>query len=92
MFSSRRTRSRFQPTLPLRGATLVGRRGGQAEFVSTHAPLAGSDGPSPQLRRDNPSFNPRSPCGERQAYYIMPLDQFLFQPTLPLRGATFSSS
>ena len=33
----------FQPTLPLRGATAVGRRDLAERQVSTHAPLAGSD-------------------------------------------------
>ena len=34
---------RFQPTLPLRGATQAGDRGCPGQGVSTHAPLAGSD-------------------------------------------------
>ena len=33
----------FQPTLPLRGATLGHIGIGRIVFVSTHAPLAGSD-------------------------------------------------
>ena len=43
MFSSRRTRSRFQPTLPLRGATRRALGAVLLCIVSTHAPLAGSD-------------------------------------------------
>ena len=35
--------SRFQPTLPLRGATGLGRADERPGCVSTHAPLAGSD-------------------------------------------------
>ena len=34
---------KFQPTLPLRGATGVGQKLVGGEHVSTHAPLAGSD-------------------------------------------------
>ena len=34
----------FQPTLPLRGATLTEPEGLEYGDVSTHAPLAGSDG------------------------------------------------
>ena len=33
--------------------------------ISTHAPLAGSDGPVPDGEVDWRYFNPRSPCGER---------------------------
>ena len=57
---------RFQPTLPLRGAT--------AEALA------------PATRW--PSFNPRSPCGERHFCALTQMQQIKFQPTLPLRGAT----
>ena len=33
-------------------------------------------------------FNPRSPCGERQKLFMDPRAAYLFQPTLPVRGAT----
>ena len=60
-----RTASKFQPTLPLWGATLQHYSGFKVRDISTHAPPVGSDstrcrGP---CRRGN--FNPRSPCGER---------------------------
>ena len=60
----------FQPTLPLRGATGRKIANVRHRWVSTHAPLAGSDtwGASPTASRS--SFNPRSPCGERR--YLMP--------------------
>ena len=102
--------ARFQPTLPLRGATAVPRPALLRPLVSTHAPLAGSDqhrqplGYLPRVSTHAPlagsdpwpflgscqrsSFNPRSPCGERLS---MLSDRWLcdeFQPTLPLRGAT----
>ena len=33
----------FQPTLPVRGATLAEALEGEYQFISTHAPRAGSD-------------------------------------------------
>ena len=33
-------------------------------------------------------FNPHSPCGERHASCIFSISTFVFQSTLPLRGAT----
>ena len=56
----------FQPTLPLRGATEKTRKAPGAARVSTHAPLAGSDGAIPRPSRTPSRFNPRSPCGERR--------------------------
>ena len=35
------------------------------------------------------SFNPRSPCGERLSAHSRSASSVMFQPTLPLRGATF---
>ena len=105
----------FQPTLPLRGATLLKLLVIQRGAVSTHAPLAGSDGalvdghahvlgvsthaplagsdeashrtPHPLLR-----FNPRSPCGERRTNTAQVDSHSQLQPTLPLRGATVTST
>ena len=57
--------TKFQPTLPVRGATsscdltLIGGP------ISTHAPRAGSDVKSLLRGLRNQDFNPRSPCGER---------------------------
>ena len=56
----------FQPTLPLRGATLGGATLDALAGVSTHAPLAGSDLGFLAELRDLCGFNPRSPCGERR--------------------------
>ena len=78
----------FQPTLPLRGATtfICGRF--SANFVSTHAPLAGSDcSDLPPCPRPC-CFNPRSPCGERRRPPILPPSARGFNPRPPLRGAT----
>ena len=61
-------------------------------LVSTHAPLAGSDGTAAARRRSRRCrFNPRSPCGERRVLHASYLSQAKFLPTLPLRGATFST-
>ena len=107
------TRSKgFQPTRPLRGATLHQRASPTSTLISTHAPLAGRDYScsvilsnscisthAPLAGRDGgvavwilspTNFNPRAPCGARP-----PPTQsgrrsvFRFQPTRPLRGATF---
>ena len=59
--------------------------------ISIHAPHAGSDPPAKQrLKRPN-NFNPRSPCGERPIFRISRPWAGLFQSTLPMRGATFTS-
>ena len=60
----------FQPTLPLRGATAVGRRDLAERQVSTHAPLAGSDLSVGNAARNQCGFNPRSPCGERLLHLV----------------------
>ena len=81
--------SQFQPTLPVRGATAQnGIIKWEVKHISTHAPRAGSDPEHMQYLRREAYFNPRSPCGER----LMSLPPFstsvVFQPTLPVRGAT----
>ena len=57
--------------------------------ISTHAPLAGRDSlcRCPVLCR--PDFNPRAPCGARQYCRFFAASIGVFQPTRPLRGATF---
>ena len=56
---------RFQPTLPMRGATLLTTSTRRLTIVSTHAPHAGSDTINNVNETINNRFNPRSPCGER---------------------------
>ena len=75
--------ARFQPTLPLRGATR--RRGAQVDVprVSTHAPLAGSDAARSGLAWDRSRFNPRSPCGERRIRSQSCLMPRCFNPRSP---------
>ena len=78
----------FQPTRPLRGATSCACTCHRAARISTHAPLAGRDGPWMPCLPCSPYFNPRAPCGARRRYPAPSSLHRLFQPTRPLRGAT----
>ena len=83
--------SGFNPRSPCGERRLLARLERQHRYVSTHAPLAGSDPKAGKGTRRHACFNPRSPCGERH-YGVMPYHPAkLFQPTLPLRGATSST-
>ena len=104
------TGNRFQPTLPVRGATGECIKLDYGYRISTHAPRAGSDSANyrwwndftisthaPRAGSDRRRganalrkkyFNPRSPCGERHLHTIIAISHNLFQPTLPVRGAT----
>ena len=105
----------FQPTLPLRGATwaswlsfatcavsthapLAGSdgaaRGGgpSSTSVSTHAPLAGSDRSAQVVALGVPQVSTHAPlAGSDEDICCEMCDESVFQPTLPLRGATSSS-
>ena len=59
--SSCSVRFRFQPTLPLRGATRLEGAAVVEELVSTHAPLAGSDSTFRDISRMSRSFQPTLP-------------------------------
>ena len=78
----------FQPALPVWGATSAGRTVGGLPRISTRAPRVGSDRGNPQGHRKPGNFNPRSPCGERLAVMPVPFSHFVFQPALPVWGAT----
>ena len=79
----------FQPTLPVRGATRHAGGVQPRQPISTHAPRAGSDGYPTRLHHQyHHHFNPRSPCGERLQEKLKTTTCLLFQPTLPVRGAT----
>ena len=85
-------RGAFQPTLPARGATLLGGEDLRAVNISTHAPRTGSDRTPGKAENGHENFNPRSPHGERQrwrTYFTLPTG---FQPTLPARGATLADA
>ena len=57
-------------------------------LISIHAPRAGSDNNTPTNTTKTGDFNPRSPCGERLKLSQLLLCWYLFQSTLPVRGAT----
>ena len=78
----------FQPALPSRGATAACHHLLNMSFISTRAPLAGSD--CTWARRSSPIsyFNPRSPRGERPDRDRPGRGSGRFQPALPSRGAT----
>ena len=56
----------FQPTRPLRGATIDNYCKNPYKLISTHAPLAGRDRRLPNKNKTNINFNPRAPCGARR--------------------------
>ena len=58
----------FQPTRPLRGATLLHQPHEGRRDISTHAPLAGRDNRTPKERASWKNFNPRAPCGARLSH------------------------
>ena len=82
----------FQPTRPLRGATASPRRGTSAPaYFNPRAPC----GARPRLHPPGAGphdFNPRAPCGARLWFSICSTLARIFQPTRPLRGATFFAS
>ena len=79
----------FQSTFPLRGATTRRDKTADAEKISIHVPLAGSDKPLDPPAPPTRNFNPRSPCGERPDSHTVTASGSIFQSTFPLRGATF---
>ena len=70
----------------------VGGFSGNHWHISTHAPRTGSDHGTPRLTRAGSDFNPRSPHGERRDSIVHLVTAYVFQPTLPARGATLLSS
>ena len=79
--------SRFQPTLPLRGATEETHELGGLHGVSTHAPLAGSDLTVSMVTSVPRGFNPRSPCGERPLQPREHLGPIAVSTHAPLAGS-----
>ena len=78
----------FQSTLPMRGATMFKKYAKPLTDISIHAPHAGSDLFVCILLSPPRHFNPRSPCGERLFGTFPKVPDFIFQSTLPMRGAT----
>ena len=85
------SRALFQPTLPARGATTVCRCRTAFASISTHAPREGSDASRIKFCacRSISTHAPRE--GSDPALLRMASRVVLFQPTLPVRGATCGS-
>jgi len=80
--------SKFQSTLPTRGATFPMSPEIRVFRISIHAPHAGSDLKGDKGDPGERDFNPRSPRGERHRFQKRTGAQSVFQSTLPTRGAT----
>ena len=78
----------FQSTLPSQGATAYQNHLAVPTVISIHAPLAGSDIILLCCSCLVTDFNPRSPRRERLASTVYMVVKYLFQSTLPSRGAT----
>ena len=61
------------------------------EMVSIHAPRAGRDPGSTSAEQMRRCFNPRAPCGARQAMPKITTAAVKFQSTRPVRGATWAA-
>ena len=81
---------RFQSTLSLRRATIFSDPGHWTELFQSTLSLRRATPDRYSLRCVCLYFNPRSPCGERQANGVASLDDSGFQSTLSLRRATES--
>ena len=79
-------RSRFQPTRPLRGATVELPQARYGPWISTHAPLAGRDAAQPALSGQTGYFNPRAPCGARPGKDSIVLGKLCISTHAPLAG------
>ena len=73
---------------PLAGSDERHGRGAADYRISIHAPLAGSDRGFMRMVGSFCYFNPRSPRGERPPVERIKFQGFVFQSTLPSRGAT----
>ena len=74
----------FQPTRPLRGATISSRPILATGKISTHAPLAGRDISSARCQTSfTTNFNPRAPCGARRVLVSLVPITSNFNPRAP---------
>ena len=80
---------KFQSTLPARGATNYYADLLSTSVISIHAPRTGSDQISALTGIVQKDFNPRSPHGERHKLARRENAHWVFQSTLPARGATY---
>ena len=73
----------FQSTHPLRGATRTASPVTSGQYISIHAPLAGCDYSKKRRKSHNDNFNPRTPCGVRQAHHLRLPHTHHFNPRTP---------
>ena len=78
--------TKFQPTRPLRGATLLPPFPSECIKISTHAPLAGRDSKKLKFFSFRYYFNPRAPCGARRAGKMPALLLLAISTHAPLAG------
>ena len=80
---------KFQPTLPMRGATSLDLQHCMHRNISTHAPHAGSDHHIDRARCALRRISTHAPhAGSDLAFLFEACLIDGFQPTLPMRGAT----
>ena len=75
---------------PHAGSDLGDAGGGRRPIISIHTPHAGSDSQRQAGTVFAGNFNPHSPCGERLIFHLWHGSVFVFQSTLPMRGATIT--
>ncbi len=80
--------SRFQSTLPARGATHHHHRHFGGRAISIHAPRTGSDACGKLRRKSTHRFQSTLPARGATPMRVMALPVPIFQSTLPARGAT----
>ena len=78
----------FNPRSPCGERLFFDRRRPWRKRFNPRSPC-GERPPCNNHRSPRPCFNPRSPCGERHIGDASKLGNAQFQPTLPLRGATW---
>ena len=82
--STRFCRASFQPTRPLRDATLINPIVDWTTDISTHASLAGRDRQLAVTRIADINFNPRVPCGTRPTWdATLRVQDLDFNPRVP---------
>ena len=78
----------FQPTRPLRGATVLQYLPHELVGFQPTRPLRGATRQAHERAAQGGYFNPRAPCGARPVPDVCYRIAARFQPTRPLRGAT----
>ena len=76
----------FQSTHPVRGATADSRLSAAARGISIHAPRAGCDPGDRPGRSHLYHFNPRTPCGVRPLWMMIPTLQLTISIHAPRAG------